>query len=68
MTDKEFKRRIKKMRKHTAALRETTVLESDVESLDTIDIQLSNMERRKEDPDVQALAHGVRRGPQAVKG
>jgi hypothetical protein len=41
-------------------------LMDDEASIDTIEVELSNLERRREDPDVQALAHGVRRDPKAV--
>jgi hypothetical protein len=66
MSEKEFKRRIGKMRKHTKALRDQVELMDDEASIDTIEVELSNLERRREDPDVQALAHGVRRDPKAV--
>jgi hypothetical protein len=67
MSEKEFKRRIAKMRKHTKALREIVpALLSDEASIDTIEVELNNLERRREDPDVQALAHAIRKEPKAV--
>lgn len=63
--DKEFKRRVKKMRKHTEALRGLTLLpgvEADSKKhniLDEIDEALSILD---------GTHPGERKGPQAVKG